>query len=668
MSHVVVNRPRAQGYGVKIADDWFRVIPSVQIPLTVSTQDSLAPRQESSANPDENLLDLGNAVSRSNLTGGEGLDRFPRGPGEVRRDTDPIRFWDSADLDIHRPDAGQPYGISLVENTAVFDTPASAPVDIGASNASWYYIAGSSVHRFNGWSSTTPDESDNLGVTLTQLAVTPDDSVAVLDTNGEVWWKGANTSTYLQVYDTATDGDPAVAIWLVKGRIIAATRDATSASGGTLIEISPVILGTPAVPTEGATVITTIDTYPRHCHAVVDAGHAIIGAFSDGSVRSYVPQSDTAGTAPVLTVRARVQVPAGEEPFALGWNLGTLLILTLDTNSDHVRLYSGQVLDDRFDYVVGALQLVRTWTDADETAPDYKKAMVNTRDEIQFWIAEATATQNLWHYDLTTGGLVRHRQDARSGVVGSVAYADRLAFIDSLDIVTTVPGTVKPSGYLISPVFSLGLNTTINWTSFVLEASGFADGRTVTFYRSTDPEAILDPNHGSWTVIQTLAHSSHSGVEQTKINISSNTLAVMVRLTANSVGTLGPTVQRFALRGIPAHRDWVVEVPINVSDLVEVPARIPIRVPGLGNETLDTLLAMSGISTTLVLLDPPVAFNGVLHRLAQPTNIITDRGSVATVVLVQFRGTKLGTAEGASFGTAGLGIGLLGVARLGVDT
>jgi len=338
-----VTRPRAQGYGASLADEWFRLAPDEEMPLRIYTQDSLAQRTDERGSPQENVLELGYVFSRTNLTGGEGLDWWPRADGEVEIPTDPIRFWDSENISVRRPDAGEPYKLELVPDVVDFWTPGGTPVDMGTSKDSIYVIHGSTVARFDDWGDTTAEDTDDLSITLTQLAVGPDNSVAVLDNTGEVWFKGSQTDTYILVYDTATDGDPATGVWWVKDRVVIATNDATSAAQGALVEFLPTMDGTPASPTAVPASYDTFDTFEGECYDVVDAGHAIVACFSDGSIRSYVPQTDTAGGVPALTIRARTQVPVGEVAYRLGHNLGSLLIFTVEeipsVTTTTVRLY-----------------------------------------------------------------------------------------------------------------------------------------------------------------------------------------------------------------------------------------------------------------------------------------------------------------------------------------
>ncbi len=667
---IAVTRPRAQGYGASIKNIWFRLAPDDDLPLRIYTRDSLAERQDQRGNPEENVLDIGYAFSRSNFTGGEGLDWWPRTAGEQEIPTDQIRFWDSENLEIRRPDAGEPYKLDLVPSFTDFWTPVSTPVDMGTSRDSVYVITGQIVNRFDDWADSTPEDTDDLGVALTQLAVGPDGSVAVLDTTGDIWFKGAQTDSYLKVYDTTADGDAAIAVWYLKDRIIAVTNDAATADQGALLEIAPVMGGTPASPTV-TPIFTTIDTFQDECYDVIDAGHAIVASFSDGSIRSYVPETDTAGGVPVLTIRGRTQVPTGEVAYRMGHNLGILLFLTLEElpgmSLTTVRLYSSSVLDVRFDYVVGSLQLLRVWNDTVETTPSYTDNMVSTRDEIFFGIGEAANTYNIWRVDLVTTGLFRHAATTQTDMIGLVFFDNILAWCEGGDVVIEDTTQLATTGYLITPNITFGLNTPINWSSFTLDVLNLATGGAqVEFSASTDPEAILDVNHVSWQRIALITDPVQSGIETPIIDLNSKQLSLKLELTSSTNGLVSPTVNRTAVRGLPEHRDWIVELPVNVSDMVTAPGRMPLRVGGHGDATHNKLVDLQGASTTLEVLDPPLVLRGVVDVIMEPTHYITDRGSQGRRCMVRFLGIPISSGgSGATQGNAGWGIMIMGIGTMG---
>lgn len=665
-----VTRPRAQGFGCLLAEDWYRVAPSREQPIRVYTRDSLAERADDRGSPEENVLDIGYAFSRSNLTGGEGLDFFPRQGGVGGSDRDKIRFWDSADLIIERPDSGEPFALRLAPDSQTWWTPGATPVDIGESADRLYIIQGTNVSRFNDLADTTADDTDNIGVTLVQIAVATDNAVAVLDANGDIWYKAPFTETYLRVYDSTVSGPQptdAKAIWLVKGRILAYCRNLANADDGFLLEISPVITGTVGSPTAGAHTFTIVDRFGAAMLDCVDAGHAIVACFSDGSLRSYVPQTDGAGGVPLLTIRGRSPVPIGETPYTLCWNLGVLLIFTIDVDQDHARLYVGSVLDDRFDFAVGPLQLVRTWKNSVESSPAYTNQPLATRDAVYFFMGESTANWNLWRYDLVSGGLFRETAvSADTRPFGLSDFEDHKVYGVGSTIIRQ-NDNYRASGYLITPNITFGLNTPINWTAFVIEALNVdVGGAKVELYYSTDPAAIRDPNDAGWLLVTTVANAAQSGVEQTRVNVTSNQLALQIKIYASTDQTETPEVPKVGLRGIPKHRDWIAEVPIDISDWIEAPFRKPLRIPEWGDTIYDTLSAQQGASTVLQLLDPPTVLRGVVDNLGTPVDYVTERGSQGRYTVLMFRGSKLASEEEAASGNAGLGIATLGISGLGI--
>lgn len=674
MPDIAVTRPRAQGYGASLGSEYFRLSPSPDIGLNIYTRDSLAPRQDQQGSAGHNVLELGYAFGRSNLTGGEGLDWWPRVVGETPGELDDIRFWDSANLDIRRPKSGNPYEVTLVKELEVFWTPGSSPLDMGTSRDAVYVIEDTDIHRFDDWGDSTPDDTDTVGAAvLTAIDVGLDDAVVVLNADGDLYFKPADSDSYVLLYEQGvTDtGEAIIAAWWRKGRVIAARRDAANADDAELIEIAPGTSGTTGSPTV-TPVVTVIDTYAGVLNDVVDAGHALVAAFSDGSLRSYVTQTDTAGGTPVLTVHARAQVPHGENPYALGWNLGSLLIFTTSSSpsagTTTTRMYLAEVLDARFEFVVAGLRLLRVWESSSEVAPAYTKNIVATRDEIFFLIGEGANDWSIWRFDLVTEGVFRHHQAERAGGTGLVFFDDRLAFIDGTDILIQSATVFVASGYLITPNITFGLNTPINWTSFVLEAQGLEDsGSKIIYYRSEDPTSILSPDAAGWVLVDTFTDPAQVGVEKPIVNTTSNQLSLKVQIFRSTDTLSAPNLTRFAVRGLPKHRDWVVDLPVNVSDLVTAPGRMPLRVPGHGDVQHRKLVALQGASTTLEVLDPPITLRGVVESLVEPTLVMTDRGSQSRVCMVRFLGTLVTTAASASAqGNAGLGVSLLGVSTVGI--
>jgi hypothetical protein len=284
-----------------------------------------------------------------------------------------------------------------------------------------------------------------------------------------------------------------------------------------------------------------------------------------------------------------------------------------------------------------------------------------------FAVGEGASEWNVWRYDLVTQGVFRHHATAQTAIDGLVNFDGVLAWCEGTTVVTEDTDNYVAEGYLITPNITFGLNTDINWTAFSLEASGLTSGAQILFYYSDDDAAILDPNHASWVLVQSFIEDEQTGIDIPVINTTSAHLALLIKVYPSADFATSPSVTRFAVRGLPKHRDWIVDVPINISDMVEAPGRMPLRVPGLGNTVHSRLMLLQGASATMELLDPPLTVRGVVDTIFEPTAYVTNRGSQGRRCMVRFLGSLVTTSDdGGVQGFQGLGIGGLGIATLGI--
>jgi hypothetical protein len=314
---------------------------------------------------------------------------------------------------------------------------------------------------------------------------------------------------------------------------------------------------------------------------------------------------------------------------------------------------------------VGQLQLRREWTDT-SLVEDERKNMASSRDEIWFLVHESPTEQMIWRFDLVTFGLSRVISVPLAAAAYSVVLWDkRGGFISGTDLYRSSDKYVD-EGWLISPNITFGVNTDINWIAVVAAATGLtAAGKQVELWYSLDPEAILDEGHSSWKLALRMSTPDHNNAEQFLIDQTSRQAALMLRLYSSEANAEAPNVNNFAIRGLPKHRDWILELPVNVSDHIEVPGRRPVRIPGHGNIVHNQVLNMEGASVEIRVLDPPFLFRGIIDNIVEQTEYITDRGGVSVRCILQCRGARL-TATAPSTGDAGLGTGLLGVTTLGI--
>lgn len=667
-------RPKAQGYGASLDGVWYRLAANPDSPLRIGTKDSLAERLDQRGSVDENVLDLGYAFSRNNLTGGEGLDWFPRVSQLVEpAPLDVIRYWDSQNLNISRPDAGQPYAITLSEQNRIFYTPATPPVDLAAS-ATFIYVAwGQQVDWFDDWGDNTPIGTFDFGVDVELVEVGAGDEVFVLTADGHLWYKPWDQSTFTEVYDLTGEGfnnRPLTNIWLVKDRLIAERVDIAASSGTVeLVVGTPTGIGDPASPT-WVLEFLALDTARGRFRRVIDAGIAVLALNADGSIRSYVPQADTGGGDPSLTIRGRTDVAVSEEPLSIGFGNGVVIILTTSdsnvaANKFTIRAYSAQVLDERSDFIVGNIQLLRTWPDASEP-PSKTKNMPTTRDHIFWTVQEKEDQDNLWGYDTVSTGLSR-LEEFGDDITSLIVFTSVGGAIEGGSVIVGDPGLYRPDGYLITPNINFGLNTELNWMNVVLECVGLDGSTEVQLLYSLDPRAILDRNHHSWRTATTVRYQSQQGIDIPLVGVTSKSMTLMVKLSASADATETPTVTRIAVRAFPKHRDWVVELPVNVSDQISAPGRMPYRLAGYGDVVHRRVLNLSGKSIECVLLEPPLHIRGVVDTVLEPIEYISERGSVGRYVMVRVRGTKIDQAGSGIATNQGLGIATLGIANLGVE-
>jgi len=658
--------PKAQGYNALVDDTWVRTAPNREQPIRYYTRDSLAPRTDDRGSTYENVLDLGYAWARGDVSGGEGLDFDPRLIARLTETEalDVIRFWDSMNLDITRPSKGEVFKTRLSREFEAWAQGGST-IDLAVSDNFIAKASGDEVSLYASWEALTEFASYtflNPGEAATKVVFNPTNELAILTDDGSslrlyVWDVQADP-TPLEITGTLP-GEDIIDIWYAKGRFLLIT------DSGALHEFSP----------------TTIDTIPFDtttgtCYSIVESGPAIVGAFSDGTVRSYVPeQSNQLDPASVrLVIRGRTDVPQGEVPYLLGANAGVLLIFTRTANADgslaDVRLYQATVLDARFDYVVGQLQLIREWEDVIESA-DPRLNVAASRDEMWFAIDEFANETSVWRFDLVTSGLSRHSMlgdefSNREGGKSIVFYDERIGLVAQGDTYVESLTLYKDEGYLISPLITFGLNTPINWIATSLSADiPNPGGRQVELWYSTNREAILDPNHPSWKLQTRLSGPTRDAVVKQIVGVQSSQAALKIVVLSSQNKTKTPNVNSFALRGLPAQRDWILELPVNVSDYIEVPHRRPLHIPGYGNIIHSAMLSKVGDSLEVEVLDPPMLFRGIVDNVIEPTEYVSDRGSVSVRCVLQLRGERLKVTAEAT-GDAGLGLGLLGVSTLGV--
>jgi len=678
--------PRAEGYNIRVGNRWFRTVEGPETQIQIGTRDSLAERMDQRSSIYQAVLDIGYAWGRTDLSGGEGLDWDPRELSlyEEAAALDPIRFWDSSGINTARPETqGYPYTLRLAGREVLWEGALTAAGDMSASDEYIYITDGVTVSWYNSWTDITPVGTDDLPDVVLAIAAAPNDAVVATCANGNAYIKGADQLTFVEVYnETANKALDAHGVWYVNGRFFLDVWDDISAAELREVTWDGLAWGSDVL----------IDSADNPFWSVVESGPAVVAACSDGTVRTYAPDASGDMT---LIPQARTTMPEGESPYCLGSNAGVLLILTLsETSGDDyqvVRIYQADVLDARFNFVVGQLNLRREWKTLDEQ-PDVTRKMTNTRDEIWWTVKEEILPPDLddtlyiesfWRFDVVSNGLNRLRSTAvvpnstpgqpplqsdQINVSSLTVFESSFGAIDKAndEIIINDPLTFQTFGYMIFPNITFGLNTPITWLATVVEAQNLSEaGAQVELWRSTDKGAILDPRHPSWVLVQRLSSDGGSNIEVPLVDLKSRTLSLQLRIAASEGATRSPSVTRIAIRGIPSHRDLIMLVPFNVSDFVTAPDRAPLYYPNSGHEIHSEVLDLVGKSVEALVLRPPMLFRGIVNNVSEPIEVIEKRGSVTRYAMVEFRGQRL-TATAPATGDDGLGLGLVGVATVGI--
>jgi len=649
--------PIAEGYELRIGTRYYRLAASPEHPLVIGSRDSLAERQDDKGSPAENVLDIGYAWARTDFSGGEGFDWDPPEipTTSVLASENPRKYWDSENVDISRPTAGKRYELKLAHIFEEWNASLTPVVGMAASSLFFYVIDGDTLRWYDSFDDTVQEGSDEpvADTDIVKVVASPDDRVIVLLDDGDVWGKDVGEVTFVKIYDASTV--PAHGevrnIWYAKGRFLAED----------ISDFMELIF-------DGSTPISIeLCDDTLNIHSVVESGPAIVAALSDGTVRTYNTTSDTGVT--TLEPASRIDMPEGETPYLLGSNAGRLLILTYvqdGPTTRTIRLYQAEVLDERFDYVVGNIQLRREWFETTEVI-NIASNIYNTRDSMIFALDEDGGSA-VWTYDLVTQGLSRLSRPFTSGETHAI-----IQFDGQIALVSTSTDTIYASsktnftsmGWLITPNISFGLNTDNAWIATILEASNLSIGGVkVELYYSTDPEAILDYEHPTWVLHHRLLSQGSSGIEVEFRSVKSRTIALQLRLFPSNSTLTSPLVSRTAVRGIPAHRDRVVIVPINVSDIISAPGRRPVRVPNYGKEIQKELQLFIGENVEFELLRMDSFYRGIINNVSEPIMLYSDRGSPTTIMNLEFRGSVARRVE--VTGLAGVGHGQIGLANIGV--
>lgn len=717
-----VVRPRSKGYDalVEFGDTdndslYLRLATAPDRVLTVESAPPELPQIQTSETAEDIRPESGSTFSRTDFSGGEGLDRAHRRDGS---DRDWSRYWDSRNIDVSPTKPGEPERIRLLHSTSQLEASAAALLRTVVVDGTLFFTNGVDVSSSSDPTASSPtitDEDPHDGEgdqTVTDVTGLGDQVYAAIEVNGiHQRSSGGSWSAWSNLL--------AVRVWGVKGRIVASTGtglyEAAESTGGTpvtsvtgedsddlidetdhgledgqAIEFMSLTGGSnlstdvtywvvnaatdtfQIAATPGGSALdfgsdisdatyvaytandVLLHTLPsgEEWTDVIDAGSAILAAGSDGLVYAFTPDENG-----VLGLIAETPMPRSEYPLALGWALGFVFVATGENTTGGGTvgrlwrfLLAGGVLEEG--------QNLREWGDGTTTLDRAPREIIATRDSIWTANVEDATESHVWRYHLSTAGLSRDVILGTSGLVrGLESIDDRVFATVASDGLHREDTTFASEGYLIGPPADFFSAAAKHWFSVRLNTPTSLDGTVLVEY-TVEPEAITDPDDDSWR-LATKATSLNpgDGTEQPLPDLLSRWLAFKILLQVGVSGS--PEVDAVAFRAFHHPDEIVIQLPVNLSDRVELPGKKPFIVPGLGFDLWRELKELEGEQVTLTLLNPPDSIRGHVERITTPVPSDSERGSPTLYSQITVRGRRPDPAqevEGFTFGIAQWGV------------
>jgi len=609
---VNVSRPEAWGYealieyGTTDAESlYLRLAPGPGRQMLLESGRTRDDVPDLSTNPSELRGESGRSFGRDDFTGGEGLDYAHRRDAQER---DPSRFWASSGVDIDPPEGGETREIKLLKATSSVRTE-----DAGGVNRAPLRHIGTVLYGVSS-DATLVDRSTDLGAAwatedpgstgnITDLTTLGDEVYAVR--GGDIRKRNSAGTWSLE-----TSAQTFIRAWGVKGRIIASTEPST---GGVLYSSD-----------DYTTILHTLPS-GETWNDIVDAGAAILAAASDGYIYTFVEENG------VLVLKGQTLV--AETPVSLAYSQGLLFIGTSEATSaggNVGRLYRAVFVGIR----IREAQVLRKWGDGTTTVDQSPKRIIPTREAI--WTAiQASSETQVWKYHLVTGAVSRDLNIAVAGLgQGIVSLDDRILVNVKGHGIYREATTFASTGFVISPAADFFNAAKKAWVGARLPPGSVPAGTQVELFYSTDPAALEDSSHASWTSIITATNASPGDGAETPITgVESRYIIGKVVLTPNGANTSTPTVLSFSFRGLLQTTEEDVPLVVNISDRLELPGRKPLTVNGAGDAVYEKLLDIKGDAVTLTLLRPDKIYKGQIRTISAPIQAMPRKGSPTQVTV-----------------------------------
>ena len=572
------------------------------------------PSQET---PEDFRTEEGKVYSRNDLSGGEGLDRAQRRDGE---DFDHTRYFDSRNISVSPCNAIDPQVVKLLHDASILRAKTDTNLYVATIGNVLYMANGTKVDRTADpiaatptWSVEDPSAAE-ADTTVDGLAALGDELYAAMGAIGI--HKRDNAGVWAHWSDLA-----ATTCFSAKGRIIASIGAALHEAGATTT----------------STLLHTLAS-GEIWNDVADAGSAVLAAASDGYVYAFAEEAGE------LILKGQTWFE-GERPRSLGAAQGLVFIGTAQDNTSGGRigrLWRALMVGTR----LREAQVIRIWGSGTETRDRSPKRIITTREAVWTAVVEDGTETHLWKVCLISGGVSRDIILGEIGICRGIAIIDERIFASvSADGLWREDTTFAASGYVIGAAADFFSVSPKAWVGGKVTAKIVTTEETVNISHSTDLDALEDSGHASWVTdvaITSANDATLNGIEQSLANVKGQYLLPKLDLTPNTARTTNPEVLTpWAFRGFHIPNDRVWQVPIAISDQLEMPNRKRLVVKGAGDAVWQQLQTLEGEAVTLTMLRPDDKIVGQLLSVSAPIVGMPERGSPTVYCMLVVKGIRV---------------------------
>ena len=650
------SQPEAQGFEANLDDLFLRFAVGPGRQMNINTAPLQAQAIQTSETPEDFQQEFGQIYSRTDFSGGEGLDKAHRRNGT---DRDFSRYWDSKGVDVFHGDEDTGYNAHLlydVEQKTLTLTDTNNYI-AQTTNGYLYITDDNDVYQStdNGdtWSAMS-----STGITYKIHGITSfgDDLFLVSGdggTNKELFFYDQSADTWTNQSLGASFTGYFTGIWFSKGTLFVSGKSDTAEY---LWESSPF---TQNFSGDFQTTNALTQTEPTHEFTdVIDAGAVVLAGNTDGNIYSLKLDGGS------WSLKGQTKL-SFEEIHSLAATEGLVFIGTKGSQSQTGRFYSAEVTVADNLYVLANRQLIKQWDNGIDLTPH---SMFVTRDSVYMGIHESATTTYLWRYFLPTAGIARdigvtHASNTTSlvkGITQAGTTVPKFVFVSSGQGVYKELDTYVSTGYIVTALADFYTSEKKQWVGAKLNTNGVSAG-TVELATSTIPTDIDNIDSPTWQNQITIA-SGVGGDEQVLELVDGRWITAKLTITTSDTSQ-SPELLSFAIRGFQLVNDLVVDMPINISDQIERPFRKALRINGQGELIYQALRNKEGKNVQLEIFRPDTLLRGIIENVSSPIEEISPRGSVTQYCIVRFRGSKVIATSSSG---QGLGIQLLGVNNLGL--